>query len=240
MQISVHENHEQLSQKASEILLSSLEDTLLIKDRAIFIPSAGKSPTLLYKILAEHKNRLDWQKIIVVQMDEYLSNNNDELSFKDYLNNNLIRPLKISNFLSLPKLSCNVVAKKYIDYHEQIIKDLGGIDIALHGIGINGHIGFNEPGSLPDQASGVFVLAPSTVSANQSSLSEQVCPPLGYSLGLKILAEAKKNIIIASGPSKKNAVQKLLDAKDYDYRLPASILADKNTIFLTEKDLLNR
>ena len=235
MQVKISEHHEAMSRMALDMLIQILEETLIKKDHAVFMPSAGKTPTVLYNLLHEYKNKINWQKIIIIQMDEYIGNFHDEFSFKSYLLTNLINPLGISNFISLPKMSCPFTANIYMKNYEKIIRDIGGIDVALHGIGTNGHIGFNEPGCLEDQSSGVFALAASTILANKEAFKGQACPTHGCSLGLNILAEARKNILIASGTSKKIVVKNLIKTKIFSNTISASILVSKNTTLFTEK-----
>lgn len=229
MKVMVFNNHEEMSRSACEILLTTMTELIANRDFIVFLPSAGKSPTMLYRNLLEHKNELDWQKVVVVQMDDYIDLDINNRSFSDYLLEHLIRPLGIRNFIALPRMACRVAAQKYIYYHEQIINELGGIDIALHGIGINGHIGFNEPGCSKEQASGIFKLCKDTIEANQTFCHEAL------SLGLGCLAKSRRNMIIASGTHKRNAVQRLIQSECFTSELPASILIDKNSTLFIDK-----
>lgn len=240
MKIFIENSYEGMSKKAASFLIFCLKKYLTKRGKVVFLPSAGKSPTLIYNILKERKNEINWKNVLVIQMDEYVGDFEDKFSFRGYLIKHLIEPLGICNFIPLPKLSCQDLSNKYILHHEKLVDALGGIDLALHGIGINGHIGFNEPGCKLDQISGVFALTDSTISANKNSFINTKIPSNAISLGLNILTKTKENIILASGESKKYAIQRLLTAKSFSSDFPVSALVDKNTTLITEKSCADK
>lgn len=104
-----------------------------------------------------------------------------------------------------------------------ILLSLGPIDFALHGIGRNGHIGFNEPGSCANSMTRIVSLAPETQDDNFSNLADMDKPKYGITLGLKELRSVKHTLLIATETQKAIAVHKLLKQSDI-LETPASIL----------------
>lgn len=106
-----------------------------------------------------------------------------------------------------------------IQAHERRLENAGGIDLVVHGVGINGHLGFNEPGSSPQSTGRVVELSDST----RASMFAQSAPFRGVTLGLRVLISAKEAILVASGAHKAEAIAKTLNGPISD-ECPASWL----------------
>lgn len=108
--------------------------------------------------------------------------------------------------------------------YEQYLKDKGPADIQILGIGENGHIGFNEPGSSFESVTRVVDLSSSTINANSRYFdSIEDVPKQAISMGLASIMRAKRIILLAMGGNKKEAISQLIDGKISE-ALPASIL----------------
>ena len=106
---------------------------------------------------------------------------------------------------------------------DKIIREKGGIDLMIVGVGMNGHIGFNEPGTSFDNYSHVIDLDSTTTSVGQKYFAQPVPLKQGITLGLKHLLESKKVIVLANGIKKAAIIKKVLEDK-ISNQIPASII----------------
>jgi len=120
----------------------------------------------------------------------------------------LVRPLDIPNFISMRKQSSRELLTPA--EYDQKIAAAGSIDFALHGIGRNGHIGFNEPESDPNSVTRIVNLAPKTRRDNFPQMDLTDSPSHGMTLGLRDLARVKHTLLIASGEHKADAMSRLV------------------------------
>ncbi|KAJ3619916.1 hypothetical protein Zmor_008673 [Zophobas morio] len=105
-------------------------------------------------------------------------------------------------------ISSNEEAAKY----DEAIKSAGGIDIQLLGLGINGHVGFNEPNTPFESITSIVDLTESTIEANSRFFqSKDEVPTQAISMGLQSIMNAKKVILIATGENKAEAVKHLIE-----------------------------
>jgi len=211
--------------------LSDLTSKIIIKEIAkksnlvISLPT-GKSPLGTYKNLIKEykKGKVDFSRIKTFNLDEYYPvKKNDIKSYRYYMFNNLFNKINIKkeNIHLLDGTTKSPIKEcKY--YEEKIRKN--PIDLQILGIGVNGHIGFNEPGSEKNSKTRLVNLAPETVKRNKY---------LGKALtmGIYTILKSKKIILLASGKEKAVAVKDLI-LGDVDKNLPASFLRESKNITL--------
>jgi glucosamine-6-phosphate deaminase len=198
------------------------------------ILESGRSPVIalptgntmipFYHLAVEAEERLRIREWICFNLDEYhpLPSPDAPYSFRSYLERQFYSKLspppekhfELDGTTTDPDLECL--------NHERRIRDAGGIDLALLGIGTNGHIAFNEPGSEFDSRSRLVHLHPETLLANFKGT-----PPVhsAMTLGIGTLLEAKKVLVIAIGKSKARAVHSAL-IEPKSRMVPASALQD--------------
>lgn len=155
-----------------------------------------------------HKHPLHLSKVKWFALDEYIGvPPTHSSSFRSYLLKHLIRPLSLDEgSLYLPSPD--------IDY-EKMIQEAGGIDLQLLGVGVNGHIGFNEPGSEKQSRTRIVKLDSKTIESNKPDLKDlPKIPEEAISMGVGTILDAKKIILIATGNSKREAIQKLMQHQD--------------------------
>ena len=212
-----------VAQLTAKLIVQSLSRILARKQMASFIPSSGSTPLKTYRLLAtDYKTALDWSRVSVVQMDEYASDTLDRsLYFRNFLTSHLVTPLGIKNFISIQKPNSQALNSPR-DYANKIAA-LGRIDFALHGIGRNGHIGFNEPGSSPLSETRMIKLAPETRRDNFPDMPAAQRPHYGMTMGLKDLKNVRHTLLIATGAHKTNAVRDLLNRSSVE-KTPACAL----------------
>jgi 6-phosphogluconolactonase/glucosamine-6-phosphate isomerase/deaminase len=224
------------SQLASQAILEGLDRLSAEREkseRLRLVLSAGRTPIQTYEILASnYLSEFDWSRVDLYQMDEYIDSVEEDRDLCRYLRTRIIEPLGIRSVYLLDR---EVIGdgrdnwRRAIRNHEANLKSAGGIDLALHGIGVNGHIGFNEPASSRHSVGRVIDLSAST----RASISSQPVPAHGVTLGLSVLIAAKESVLIASGAHKAQAVTNAIDGPVSE-ACPASWLrcARKTTVVI--------
>lgn len=204
---------------AGKLVASQIE--ALVKQKNIVLGLAtGSSPIPVYDYLI--KSDIDFSNSISINLDEYVGlNQQDPQSYYYFMHQHLFqfKPFKKSY---IPDGS-NLNAEEVIHEYEEILKQYP-IDIQLLGIGRNGHIGFNEPGTPFNSRTHKIALADSTIEANQRFFTnKESVPRFAYTMGLANIMQAKQIFLIACGKSKSPAIKALIEG-DITTDLPASIL----------------
>lgn len=218
------ENQENASYYAAIQIIKQLKT----KSNSVLGLATGGTMIELYKSLNHliHVNCIDLSDVKTFNLDEYINiNSNHEQSYKTYMYNNFIKPNKTFNEENFFIPNGNAVdLQTEIERYEKLIKHYGYIDLQILGIGENGHIGFNEPGTAFTSKTHIVNLEASTIEANSRyfNTSEEV-PNQAITMGISTILKAKKIILLAFGESKKYALRKLLDG-NIEESLPASIL----------------
>ncbi len=209
--VIVHPDGPTLDVAVANLVAARLGETLRQRPAATFIGSAGRTPTGIYAHLRTALgSALDWSRVTVVQMDDYLLPPTAPGSLAAELAAELVHPLRIGRFITFNDESGRPA--RPVTEHDQLAR---GADLILHGIGRNGHLGFNEPPSLPDSASGVRTLVSATTQDNGVDHAQ------GVTLGLDCLLSAHCSIVVAKGAAKAAAVAGML-APEPDPACPAS------------------
>lgn len=177
----------------------------------------GGTAVDLYKYLVQFcQEGLSFDKVVTFNLDEYagLPENHPE-SYHSFMAKNLFGHIKI------PKEKINILngnaanlEQECINYEEKI-KNYGGIDLFIGGIGQNGHIAFNEPGSAFDSKTHVVNLTTSTISANARFFNNDISlvPTRALTMGLGTIMSAKEIIIMATGAKKAQALYHAFEDK---------------------------
>jgi glucosamine-6-phosphate deaminase len=189
--------------------------------------ATGGTPVGIYaNLIADHqKNGTSYRKITTFNLDEYvgLSGENPN-SYRYYMDNQLFNHIDIEKAkTNVPRGDVADIQKECADY-EELMENLGGIHLQILGIGSNGHIGFNEPGTSFDSKTHIVKLAPSTLEANAryfNSLEE--VPTEAVTMGIATIMKSKEILLLISGESKNEALFKLLNGV-VDESFPASVL----------------
>jgi len=203
-QITVSE-YASLAENVARSIADQIRQVIKKQGYCVVTPSAGKTLVDTFKILRDRYSKsLDWGKVICVQMDDYerISCYN-ECSFAYQINREFVEPLGIEHFMRFN--GENGEKLNDLELYESIVDALGGIDLAIHGVGVNGHIGFNEPGDTEGSKCRRVLLREETIEANSTKYRS------GITLGLRQLSEAKASIIVFSGKHKREAATMFLE-----------------------------
>ncbi len=217
------DTYEELSRKAANIIAAQV----ISKPDCVLGLATGSTPIGTYDRLTEMYNEgdLDFSAVTSVNLDEYigLDGENDQ-SYRWFMNHHLFDRVNINKeqtFVPGGKVSdLDAEAAAY----DARIKALGGIDLQLLGIGLDGHIGFNEPDTCFTGETHVVKLHPSTIEANARFFSDiSEVPTEAITMGMEAIMQAKKVLLVANGPKKKEILEKAFFGP-ITPEVPASIL----------------
>jgi glucosamine-6-phosphate deaminase len=216
MEIRVFETKEQAAKQAFETIREGIEAGSV---RTLGL-ATGSTPLMLYKEMREEK--LNVSDITTVNLDEYVGMPADDPhSYHYYMENELFSHLSFKESF-LPNGTAVDLEMECVRY-EKILND-HPVDIQVLGIGANGHIGFNEPGTSFESLTHVVDLTESTREANKRFFEkEEDVPVQALSMGIKSILAAKKIILLAFGSQKAEAVQQMVEGS-VDNQHPASVL----------------
>ncbi|MGE5106100.1 MAG: glucosamine-6-phosphate deaminase [Sphingobacteriales bacterium] len=204
-------------------------------EKCILGLATGSSPKSVYAELVRlHKEEgLSFKNVITFNLDEYYPIEKDALqSYNRFMKMHLFDKVDIN------QSNCHIPngeipkdeIKAYAAAYEKQIADLGGIDLQILGIGNNGHIGFNEPGSSLFSKTRLITLDNSTRLANSyefANISE--VPRLAITMGIGTILKAKKILLMAWGQVKAPVIQKAAEADITDH-VPASLLQNHDDV----------
>lgn len=184
------------------------------KPHAVVMVPSGRTPRLLYAELALRQSRktADFSQLQVMALDEYVGvDRNSPQSYRSFLTSVVCGPLSIpTSSLHSPESSAGDPQGAADDY-EDLVKALGPPDLAIVGVGVNGHVAFNEPGTSWDSETHVSTLCLETRDANASFFGGErgAVPPKAITVGLATLTRVAEIIVMATGAQKTDAVRPL-------------------------------
>lgn len=223
MKIIVAQNGQDMGRKAASIIAAQV----VLKPDSVLGLATGSSPVTTYRQLVEwYKNGdLDFSRVTTINLDEYvgLGHDNDQ-SYFYFMRENLFKDININmDNVFLPNgLAADPDAE--CARYEALIAEKGPIDLQVLGIGVNGHIGFNEPDSTFECFTHVVELTQSTIDANARFFATaDAVPKRAMSMGMQGIMQAKRIVMLASGEQKADALYKAFCGK-IDPAVPASIL----------------
>ncbi len=217
------DSYEKLSRKAANIIAAQI----ISKPKSILGLATGSSPLGTYARLVEmyKDGDIDFSEVTSVNLDEYvgLTGENDQ-SYRYFMDNNLFKFVNIDPAKTYVPNGCAEDLAKEGKEYDQRIADFGGIDLQLLGIGLDGHIGFNEPDDAFTAETHRVVLDQSTIEANARFFAnEDEVPKEAITMGMLSIMQAKKVLLIANGKNKYEIVQKAFYGP-ITPEVPASIL----------------
>lgn len=236
MKILVVKNYDEMSKVAAK----ELAEVISKKPESILGLATGGTPVGMYKELIDmHKNEeLDFSKVTTVNLDEYvgLSGEHDQ-SYRYFMDSNLFNHVNIrKEYTYVPNGLAEDMHQECVNYDKRI-EELGGIDVQVLGIGSNGHIGFNEPSDTLSLGTHVTDLAESTIEANSRYFaSKEEVPTKALTMGLGAIMKAKKILLMVSGESKAEIMDKVVNGK-ITTQVPASFLQmHKDVVLIIDED----
>jgi len=212
IKLIVASSKQKASKKAAQIIIELLNK----KPNCVLGLATGQSPILTYQeLIQDHlKNKRSYSNVTTFNLDEYVGVNvNNKISYHYYMKTNLFDYLDIKKENTfIPQGDSNYL--EYANKYDDLIALKNGIDLQILGLGENGHIGFNEPGSNPNSKTRVVNLTKSTIKANSRFFNSiEDVPKQAISMGIKSILSAKKILLLAFGSKKANAIKELFKAQ---------------------------
>jgi glucosamine-6-phosphate isomerase len=222
MTVEIYKDYETLSDQVAQRICQLVED----EPKAVLCLAAGDTPRLAFTLIAgmAKKRKINFSECTFVGLDEWVGIGPENPGSCHYfLRHHLFDPLQVKEeqIHLFNSLAGNIEAE--CSKMDSIISEKGGIDLMLVGVGMNGHIGFNEPGVSPQLYSHIIDLDATTQSVGQKYFKESTVLKKGITLGLQHLLESKKAILMASGEKKSGVIEKALEGP-ITPDMPASII----------------
>ena len=217
------ENYDSMSRKAAIVIASQI----ITKPDSVLGLATGSTPVGTYRYLTEfsRKSDLDWSRITTFNLDEYqgVSPENPH-SYHYFMKANLFDQINIQKSNTYLPDGMDPDAHRACERYDTMIRESGGMDLQLLGLGRNGHIGFNEPGGCFAKDTHCVNLSRSTIDANTRFFdSRDDVPKRAYTMGINTIMSAKKIILLVSGKEKADILQKVV-CGPVTPEVPASIL----------------
>ena len=217
MEIKVLKDYNELSSTVADIVGTQIKEHPLTK---LGLPT-GSTPLGMYDELVNRK--LDWKSVITFNLDVYLMNINLPQSYQSYMRKNLFNRTNIyPDHYHFP-------FRPFSGFEDKIEGSMG-IDLCILGIGTNGHIAFNEPGSSFKSRTRVVNLSEQTIQDNSRFFgSVGDVPTQAITMGLGTIMESKKIVLMANGDHKLNILNIAMNGEVTE-DVPASILQNHDNV----------
>ena len=222
MELKIYPDYQQLSKATAQLII----DVIQKKKNALICIASGHTPVGVFEQLVQEvkANHLDLSNCVFLSLDEWVgidpADSGSCLSMlkKDFFNHLQLREEQLIYFdvtVSDLKKECNRI--------NDLIESNGGLDVMLVGLGTNGHIGMNEPGTSFDSYAHVGKLAEETKGVGQKYFTKATSLDSGITLGLRHLKEARLPIVMANGEKKAAIISIMLKGKITE-QVPATII----------------
>ena len=217
MRILIHKDYQKLSKWIAYYMAKRINNAkpTAAKPYVLGLPT-GSSPIGTYREIVElyNQGKVSFENVVTFNMDEYVGLPEDHPeSYQYFMWNNLF------NHVNIKKENVNILngnapdlEKECSDFEEKILK-VGGIDLFLGGIGPDGHIAFNEPGSSLSSRTRIKTLTFDTQLANSRFFDNDInkVPKTALTVGVGTVTDARELVIIISGYNKARALQKVVE-----------------------------
>jgi glucosamine-6-phosphate deaminase len=221
MKIVIAKDYNEMSRKAADLVVEQVKQ----KPASLICFPSGESPAGMFRYLIEYvmAGRVDFGKCRFVGLDEWVGmDGSDDGSCTQFLNEHFFGPMNIKppqvKFFDAKAIDLDAACR---DMNDFIVKH-GPLDLMIVGIGMNGHIGLNEPGTDFNLYAHHAPLDPVTVAVGQKYFEKETILAEGITLGLKHLQEAKIPLLIAAGSKKARIIKQAMQSEVTE-QLPASI-----------------
>ncbi|MDR1581054.1 MAG: glucosamine-6-phosphate deaminase [Synergistaceae bacterium] len=223
-------DYSDMSRKAANMISAQV----ILQPDCVLGLATGSSPLGIYRQLVEwyKKGDLDFSEVTTINLDEYAGLSGDDAnSYRHFMKTNFWAYINIKpENTHIPDGPAHDPESECIRY-DSIISARGGIDMQLLGLGHNGHIGFNEPGTAFDKDTHLVALTESTIEANRRFFEGRDVPGHAYTMGIRSIMQSKKILVIASGAHKAKIVKAAFFGP-VTPMVPASVLQLHNNVTL--------
>ena len=222
-----YEDHSRTGLPASQPTSGELSAQVILKPDSVLGLATGSSPIGTYQQLIawEHKGDVDFRHVSTVNLDEYVGlPAGHPQSYAHFMRENFFDHIQIDLRNTHIPNGMAEDGDAECRHYDATIRQLGGIDLQLLGLGPNGHIGFNEPEDVFQKDTHRVALTDATIQANKRFFaSEADVPHFAYTMGICGIMQARRIVMVVSGESKANILKQAFFGP-VTPRVPASIL----------------
>ena len=239
MNTQIYDNYDKMSYEIAELITAQINRK---KDSLICI-AGGDTPKKVceYLIQFHQQNKVDFSQCFFISLDEWVGlDHNIKGSCFETLLTNLFTPLNFSKeqivFFNGKSSDLNMECQEM----ESFIGNHGGIDFILLGIGMNGHLGFNEPGCDITKKVMITDLAEKTKEVGKKYFTEQLELTQGISLGMQVISESHTIVLMASGAHKADIIEQTMYSS-ISNDIPSTLLRENSkTVLYLDKDAASK
>ena len=240
MRIIKAKDYDEMSLKAAAIVAS----VVTLKPDAVLGLATGSSPIGLYKVLIEkcRQGELDFSHITTANLDEYVGlGPEDEQSYRYFMDHNLFDHINIDKKRTFVPDGLAKDPDAEVKRYEELVRSLPEMELQLLGLGVDGHIGFNEPADVFPELTNCVELDSSTIEANKRFFaSADDVPRKAFTMGIGTIMRAKRILMVVNGRAKADILYKVVNGP-VDPRVPASILRfHKDVTIVADEEALSR
>lgn len=225
IRLHVMKNHEEASRHVAEMFQQTIREA----PASVLGLATGGTPERVYELLCQfhREDGLSFSDLTTFNLDEYLGlPAGHDQSYRSYMTERLFGHVDVNpDRVHLPRVDDfppDEAARQY----EALLQQTGHVDLQLLGIGTNGHIGFNEPGSARDSVTRVVDLTEETIRSNSRYFEDESdVPRRAVTMGIATILKAKRVVLLATGGSKSRAVAEAFGGPITDAN-PASFLQE--------------
>jgi glucosamine-6-phosphate isomerase len=235
MELRVLQDYEAMSAAAAELITHTIE----INPSALLCFATGGTPRRTYELFVEYvrERQIDVSGCHLIGLDEWIavpSGNTGSCHY--FLHHYLLNPLNIdpSQFHLFDGMTMS--PEQECQKMDAVIAAQGGIDLAVVGVGMNGHIGFNEPGTATTVQAHLVELDESTTTVGQKYFREALPLKKGITVGLGQLMSAKQVLLVANGSKKAPVIERAVEG-EVSKHFPASLIRQHiNGVVMVDKE----
>lgn len=216
------------------------ESQLLRKPNSVLGLATGSTPIPLYKdLIRRHKEKgLDFSQVVTFNLDEYLGlPPSHDQSYRYFMDHNLF------NHVNIPKGNIHVPyghadsVLEFCEWYEDQIRKAGGIDLQVLGIGGDGHIAFNEPGSSLGSRTRLKTLTEETIKDNARFFkSMDEVPRFAITMGVGTILEARKIVMLANGAKKAQIIADAIEGPVTSQVTASALQLHRDVIVIVDKE----
>ncbi len=241
MLVIVKENYDEMSKEAARRVAALIRK----KPDAVIGFATGGTPIGLYKeLIRMHKEEgLDFSKITTFNLDEYVGLRPEHPeSYHYFMWENLFKHINVDpRSVHIPHGMADDI-DAFCEWYEQKIKEAGGIDLQILGIGANGHIAFNEPGSSLGSRTRIKTLTEKTRRDNARFFDNDInkVPKYAITMGIGTIMEAHELLLLASGEGKADAIKATVEGP-ITAMVPATIMQmHRKAVLIVDKEAASK
>jgi glucosamine-6-phosphate deaminase len=235
MEVIVHDAYEDMCKTAARVVAKVLNR----KPNAVLGLATGSTPLGLYQeLIRMHRDEgLDFSQVTTFNLDEYVGlDKTHPQSYHYFMRENLFKHINIPKQNTYIPSGTTDNYEAFCQWYEQRIKDCGGIDLQVLGIGSDGHIAFNEPSSSLGSRTRIKTLAKQTIDDNARFFdSADEVPIYAITMGVGTILEAREVILLANGENKADAVAGAVEGPVACMNTASALQLHPKTMFLIDR-----